>query len=292
MRQSVKLAADARTQFLSEYSQVSRNEVKVALSLGPYGATLKPAQEFYGFYPPPYGPQGLVSSGQNRTAWTDEELSAGKEESAITALADFHLERVRIFAADPATWDAIDILAFETVPLTWEATAIRRAMATFNAELAGSGRATKAWWIGFVYTDGGLPQRTLSGAAVGASEAVRAAYGPEASGAPVPTGIAINCTRSEYLTRNVEEMEEALPKDVRPWLVLYPNGGETYDPVTQTWHGACAHTSGKGWARGLVDLTRRSIERGRWDGVIVGGCCKTGPAEIAALADELSAGKA
>lgn len=291
MRKSVSLAADARTRFLAEHPNGSTTPaVKLALSLGPFGATLSPAQEFYGFYPPPYGPQGLSTSGPNRNAWSDAELRAGQRDAAITALAAFHLERLRVFAEDKATWDAIDILAFETVPVTWEVTAIRRAMAELGGTLSALGRASKAWWVGLVCPDGGLPERNLDGSPVSAADAVRVAL-DTTDNAPTPTGLAVNCTRSEFLARVVGEMEDALPAGVRPWLVLYPNGGETYDPATQTWSGGCEQTRGAGWARGLADLTESISGRGQWDGLIVGGCCKTGPAEIAALAEEIGEGK-
>lgn len=58
-------------------------------------------------------------------------------------------------------------------------------------------------------------------------------------------------------------------------LATYPNSGETYDGVTQTWHHS---HEGKG---SLVEQSLHWIHLGAQ---IVGGCCRIRPAEIAALA--------
>ena len=57
-------------------------------------------------------------------------------------------------------------------------------------------------------------------------------------------------------------------------MVTYPNSGETYDGATQTWHHS---HEGKG---SLVEQSLNWIHLGAQ---IVGGCCRTRPAEIAAL---------
>ncbi|KAF8756958.1 Homocysteine S-methyltransferase [Rhizoctonia solani] len=45
---------------------------QIALSLGPFGATLSPAAEFSGIYPPPYGPPQPV------TFFTGEQAFGGR----------------------------------------------------------------------------------------------------------------------------------------------------------------------------------------------------------------------
>jgi homocysteine S-methyltransferase len=305
MLKSVELAASARSQFLADQSttaspRLTQKDVKIALSLGPFGATLSPAQEFDGFYPPPFGPQGLSPPGSelaNRNAWKNNELSSGKQLHAVHELQEFHLERLRVFASDAATWDAIDILAFETVPVTWEIEGIRLAMAKLEVELSNTERSPKPWWIGMDFPDGVLPQKQLDGSALPVASIMHSALDDSQPNVPCPTGIAVNCTRSEFLADIVRDMEAALASTSpgtagsaqKLWLVLYPNGGEVYDPATQTWSGKDASGSGAdGWATGLAEMTKEILERGMWDGVIIGGCCKVGMEEIRSLAKVLS----
>ncbi|KAJ6616686.1 hypothetical protein B0H10DRAFT_2036588 [Mycena sp. CBHHK59/15] len=66
--------------------------VKIALSLGPFGAGLSPAQEFDGFYPPPYGPSAYSEASLNRNAFAAGEEA--QEAEATEALARFHFDRL------------------------------------------------------------------------------------------------------------------------------------------------------------------------------------------------------
>lgn len=73
--------------------------VEIALSLGLYGATLSPAQEFDGLYPPPFGPRGFSvdSSAEDRGYRTifpaHGRLEA--ESAAEIPLAEFHLSSIQ-----------------------------------------------------------------------------------------------------------------------------------------------------------------------------------------------------
>lgn len=60
-------------------------------------------------------------------------------------------------------------------------------------------------------------------------------------------------------------------------VVAYPNSGEEWNARTRGWHGSASGPAGlaRGW---LADGAR-----------LVGGCCRVGPAQIAALAAELTA---
>ena len=94
-----------------------------------------------------------------------------------------------------------------------------------------------------------------------------------------PDGVGVNCTNPSYLPAILDEIEARIPAAVRAktTLVVYPDGGCVYDPVTKDWTEKMGTPDQ--WARGVLDVLR-----GReWLGIIVGGCCKTGPEEIAAL---------
>ncbi|KAF5385996.1 hypothetical protein D9615_002537 [Tricholomella constricta] len=302
MLKAIHLANDARTSFLNESDPDVA--VKIALSLGPFGASLSPAQEFDGFYPPPYGPIGFSDMKPMYNAFDEDDVEA--EQESIHALAQFHLDRLLIFARDPEAWSIIDIIAFETVPLVREVKAIRMAMLSLKETMAAEGvdLAPKPWWITFVLPNGKCPQTQFAGgphltvqdlvfAALlwKPSEQTLGLLGAE----PTPTGIGINCTSPELISGLAREMSAAVeqlhaPTREAPWLVLYPNGGDIYDLITRSWVLASddkRHT----WA---LDL-KKTIDvefwdrPGVWAGVVVGGCCRTGPGLIRQLHDELKA---
>ncbi|KAJ3563307.1 hypothetical protein NP233_g9018 [Leucocoprinus birnbaumii] len=269
MRKSVLLAHEARTIFEEERrtnvdgsGPCDGSRIRVCLSLGPFGASLKPTQEFEGFYPPPYGPQEYSADRSNTNYIDNEQL----EEEAIQALADFHWERLSLFAQDSEIWSLIDMIAFETVPLAREAVSIRRTMARLQEGTVDVG---KQWWISFVFPEGRCPQaKDGTGARLGTSDLVWAVLSPSAineSGGktlPVPSGIGINCSGINYLPQLVEEMESVLRKgarDVKPFLVLYPNGGGEYDQVNGAWKESVSEKAKNEWAITLMDLVNRTM---------------------------------
>ncbi|KAI0267061.1 Homocysteine S-methyltransferase [Gloeopeniophorella convolvens] len=301
MRSSVALADEARRRYVAE-SGVPADSIKVALSLAGYGATLSLPHEFDGFYPPPYGPQAYAPPpATTRTAFApdEHEAAAGAED----ALAAFHLERLRVFADDAPTWRAIDALAFETVPLAREVRALRRAVATLEGELAPADR--KPWWVTVVWPEGRFPEEsTPGGARLGAAEVLAAYFDDVIPGAgiqgaryAVPDAFGINCTAPAHVASAVAEASEALAvRGVgsgvgggQPWLVLKPNGGQTYDMSSRKWgwHDGQKQTQGDEFANELGAIVHRAAEKNVWGGILVGGCCKTGDEELRALSKVL-----
>lgn len=295
MRQSVHLAHQARSRFQAqsatgihsgaEQCAAARHpSVFVALSLGPLGATLRPTQEFQAFYPPPYGPREYIPGGPNKNRFDNPE----DELLAVDALAHFHLDRLAVFAAEAQTWECINCIAFETVPLRREVTAIRRAMGWLPQRLAAEKREymPKPWWISCVLPNGESPEDTLSpGVKVRLNELLDAAFRNEGTAdlLAVPSGFGINCTSLKYLrplSLEVRNYFKTLEQNGRsaPWLVLYPNGSDTYDEVQQAWIEV--GTDAKEWAQELARIVETDGINGR---LLVGGCCRTGPKEIAAL---------
>lgn len=248
----------------------------VVLSLGPFGATLRPGQEYSGFYPPPYGPRGL-SEGSN----TNYATSPADVELYELALAQFHLNRLRAYASDSTTWSRIQWIAFETVPSLAEVRGIRRAMGQLFAEV---GR--KPFWIASAYPGGKHGQMDADGGAVSMDTIVESLVG---GGLDVPDGIGINCTNPAYIQPLAREMTAALAShglSRKPMFVLYPDGGSVYDVVTRTWTSEGV-VSPEGWAKSVVSTAREALESGEWAGAVVGGCCKSSFAEIGALRKEV-----
>lgn len=308
MRSSITLAAEARSQFATE-TRVPIDRIKIALSLAAYGASLPLPHEFDGYYPPPYGPKAYVyppdPTSPNRNAFRADESTQGAEsEDVLTA---FHLERLRVYASDKETWRAVDAVAFETIPLAHEVKAIRRAVATLEDELAPGER--KPWWVCTVYPGGEFPEEH-AGVGGGRLEAkdVLAAYFddvPTANTAgahkgvryAVPDAFGINCTAMLDVADAVAAAGDALAEmsatrvssGRRPWLVLKPNGGQTYDMDTRKWgwQGGETRLQGDEWARQLSDIVRSADVKGVWGGILVGGCCKVGEEELRLLSKAL-----
>jgi homocysteine S-methyltransferase len=277
MRRAVHIAAEARSRFLESRTDVSK--IEIALSLGPFGASaLSPSEEFTGVYPPPYGPRAHSGDDEDRNTFNDAERTDGLEEAAVQALSAWHLDRLRVFATDATTWNAINLIAFETIPLETEVRGIRAAM-TALAEV--SHMPMKEWWISGNFPSGrrlACPDSTN-----GVAELVKAAYEINPYN-EIPKGIGINCTSPSFIPGLVEGLEREIGRGRwRPWLVLYPNGGGVYDPIARTWGKEGGESDGS-WADDLIKIVNNRTPSGIFPRVVVGGCCKTGPTDIETLA--------
>ncbi|TFK44664.1 Homocysteine S-methyltransferase [Crucibulum laeve] len=307
MLKAVQLTKKAREDFYSETRENRTNEnkpsygehvdkrVHIALSLGPFGATLSPTQEFDGLYPPPYGPRGYSAAEDNYNAFIRDD----DENLSIEVLARFHFERLIIFANDPATWEIIDCIAFETVPLRREVKAIRKAMGWLKQTLGETKAANKPWWVSCVFPGGESPEEcSVGGARLTAEDMIEAAMGQNwlYEQMAVPNAIGINCTNEACLPNLIGQFEKYLDrlafdgsKGNKPWLILYPNGGDEYDSVTRSWiEGKNKSTSWGQRVWHIVTAVEEGAGEGRWGGIAVGGCCKTGPKEIASLREAIA----
>ena len=163
------------------------------------------------------------------------------------ALMDFHRERLRLLAASGA-----DLLACETLPCAAEA----RALARLMDEVGARG------WISFSARDGA---HICEGDAI--EDAVAAVQGFDSV-----VAIGVNCTAPQHVG---ELLMRARTRTAKP-LLAYPNAGETWDAQAKRWlpSADCAHRPFADMAMDWADAGAR----------LLGGCCRTGPADIAALA--------
>jgi homocysteine S-methyltransferase len=172
----------------------------------------------------------------------------GRYTIGASGLTEFHAERLTALTeADAAC------IAFETIPSLGEAQAILRALADFPSLTA---------WVSFTCRDA---------AHVAHGEPLRACA--ELLGdSPQIAAIGINCTAPALVTELIGEARRGA-EDRRP-VIVYPNSGETWDAATRSWRGA------NDTAR-FGRLAREWFAAGAQ---AVGGCCRTGPAHIAATA--------
>jgi homocysteine S-methyltransferase len=233
----------------------------VALSLGAYGATMIPSTEYTGEYP--------------------------AEMQDHTSLGLWHAQRMIGFESDQKTWDQIDLVAFETLPRIEEITAVRGSMQLL------SGARRKLFWISCVFPND--EEKLPDGSDV--TDVVKAMLEqPDPNTrqlwyANSPVAIGINCTKVRRLPSLIRSFEDAAfhLKLLLPYLVIYPDGATdtTYDAATQKWVPLGTSASSRSWDEEVFEIMQEVKKRNNWAGIIVGGCCKTKPEDIARLRDRL-----
>jgi homocysteine S-methyltransferase len=87
--------------------------------------------------------------------------------------------------------------------------------------------------------------------------------------APGVVAVGVNCVKPEIVGDAIRALRSGTAKPI----VVYPNSGETWSPGSESWHGSAKDAS-------LAALAPAWIAAGAR---LVGGCCRIGPAEIAAL---------
>ena len=218
MALSVELADRARARYRAESGD--DGPLRVAGSVGPYGAMLADGSEYRGDY-----------------------------DLGTAVLAEFHRPRIHALAAAGA-----DIIAFETIPTMREAEVLVDLLDEVETPA----------WLSYSCRDAG---HTAAGEPI--EEAVAVAAHPRL------VAVGVNCTAPRHLPALLAAARTAtdLP------LIAYPNGGERWDAGTRTWLAE----DGGGYDPAAV---------ASWTGLgatWLGGCCGTGPSEIAALATLLRA---
>lgn len=148
-----------------------------------------------------------------------------------------------------------DVLAIETQPNAAEVRAI--------VSLLQEEHPTCRAWVAFT-TSRTAPADAVSDGTTWADIL------PLLEAAPQVIAVGANCIPMAEASATLAKLQ-ALTK--MP-LVVYTNAGELYDPVTKTWQPI---TRGDGTTLSLAALARE------WAGFgarLIGGCCRTGPADI------------
>ena len=159
-------------------------------------------------------------------------------------LADFHAERLSLLVEARP-----DLLACETLPILEEAEAILGELKKYPDMGA---------WFSFSCGDGA---HTTGGDAIADCARLLAK-------SPQVVAVGVNCTAPEHVASLIRAIREAADIPV----VVYPNTGETYDARTKTWHGSPTPYG---------DFVRQWQEAGAQ---LIGGCCRTTPDDIRAIA--------
>lgn len=171
----------------------------------------------------------------------------GDYDPGPVALRDVHAPRI-----DALLEAGVDLLAIETIPTLREAEVLVALVAETGARA----------WLSFQCRDGAS---TAAGEPIAEAVAVGA-------GADGVVAVGVNCTAPRHLPDLLAGLSGSGP------LIAYPNGGDTWDAASRGW--VSADRAGAYDPDGVA----------AWAGVgatWLGGCCGTGPAEIAALAAAL-----
>jgi homocysteine S-methyltransferase len=168
---------------------------------------------------------------------------------SVPELRAFHAARFELLAESGA-----DLLACETIPSLDEARALLDLVA-IHPEMQA--------WLTFTSPDG---IHTSHGELL--AECALAADGVENV-----IAVGVNCVHPRVVLTAIEKMSLRTDKPI----AVYPNSGERWDPKSRDWQG-------RPDGSGLAELAPAWVEAGAR---FVGGCCRTGPADIAALAQAL-----
>jgi homocysteine S-methyltransferase len=165
-------------------------------------------------------------------------------------LVRFHRERIEVFARASGP-RAPDLLAFETFPSLEEARAVGEALAPWLHLRA---------WFSFSCRDDEHVSHGEPVAECGALVAVL----------PQTAGIGVNCVPPKWIPSLIGELRKGSDRPI----MVYPNSGEAWDAAARCW-------TGKSEPEEFGTLAAEWFAAGAQ---IVGGCCRTRPAHIRAVA--------
>ena len=160
-------------------------------------------------------------------------------------LRDFHRERIELFCDTVA-----DVIAMETIPSFQEVEVL--------ADVLSS--SEKPAWVALSCRDG---RSICDGSAVEKAAAIFRDH-------PRVVAVGINCTAPQYIEELIGRIAAAVPDKA---VVVYPNSGETWNAAAGRWEGIAEPVDFAGAAVAWIAAGAR----------LVGGCCRTTPAHIAAM---------
>ncbi|MFT3875358.1 MAG: homocysteine S-methyltransferase [Propioniciclava sp.] len=160
-------------------------------------------------------------------------------------LAGFHRVRIEALADSGA-----DLIACETIPQFAEARALLELV-----EAAG----IPAWFSFTLRDDAHLSDGTPLAAVAELLDA-----------SPQVVAVGVNCVPLEQVAPALTALAAHTSKP----LLAYPNSGEIYDGATRTWHAAPSGST----------LAEQAHTWAGLGAALIGGCCRTTPPDIGALA--------
>ena len=171
----------------------------------------------------------------------------GRYAIGVEELTAFHAERLAVVGKTRA-----ELIALETIPSREEAEALVRALEQTEGPAA---------WISFTCRDG---EHVAHGETLRECAAVVA-------GAERVCAVGVNCTAPQWMAGLIAEARAGAGGKA---VMVYPNSGETWNAARRAWEGQADAEEFGALARGWYAAGAQAV----------GGCCRTGPAHIAAAA--------
>lgn len=201
---------------------------------------------------PVQAPKIAASIGPYGAYLSDGSEYRGDYGVTVEQLIEFHAPRMELLSSSAA-----DFLACETIPSLLEAQALSALLR----------QQDKPAWVSFSCADGGhLHDGT------GIAHAAQVFADNEKVFA-----VGVNCTPPQH----VPDLISCIKKSCEKAIVVYPNSGEFFDAKTKTWHGTSNPDD-------CAEAAMRWLQSGA---TLIGGCCRMGPAHIAAMKAALSSQK-
>ncbi|AVK64753.1 homocysteine S-methyltransferase [Lactobacillus sp. CBA3606] len=171
----------------------------------------------------------------------------GHYQLTAQAYQAFHRERLELMMAV-----GVDTLALETMPNFKEVQALVRLVTTTYP--------TQPYWVSFSIRDA---QTLCDGTSLAKAARWVAAQ-------PNVVAVGVNCTTLE----NIEPALQTLRAAVTVPLIVYPNSGDEYDPMTKTWQSTTLSHQFSSFVPAWLAAGAQ----------IIGGCCRTTPTDIQTVA--------
>lgn len=252
------LDAGARIVATASYQASCRNLVAMGLSaeqadrliLDSVRLARQACDEYLAANPGVERPLVAASIGPYGAIMHDASEYTGAYDISDDDLRAFHAERLALLDGSDA-----DLFACETIPSGREAAILADLLAT----------VTKPAWVSFSCRDeshlaDGTPVATAAG---------------HYRGHPNVLVLGVNCIPPEIVLPLIGELQRAAPDKT---IVVYPNSGEIYRSEDHSWHGTSTPLQCEQAAAEWIAAGAR----------LVGGCCRIGPAQIAAMSQSLT----
>lgn len=192
-----------------------------------------------------YVPLIAASIGPYGAVLHDGSEYTGNYATTSDELREFHAGRLRLLDNSNA-----DLLACETIPSHAEALILSGLLR----------EASMPAWISFSCGD---EQHLADGTPL--ADAVELFHAH-----PTVLAIGVNCVAPELVVPLIHVIQRAAPDKA---IVVYPNSGEIYHSPDNSWLGASTEMQ-------CTQSAQQWIDAGA---TLVGGCCRIGPAQIAAM---------
>jgi homocysteine S-methyltransferase len=221
-----------------------------ALMLASVALAIQARDEFLRDNPGAPRPLVAASMGPYGAILHDGSEYTGAYRVSRESLREFHQQRLAVFAHSAA-----DLLALETIPNGAEAAVLGELLS----------ESPKPAWMSFSCRD---DKHLADGTTL--ADVVH-----PLGNHPTLLALGVNCVAPDLVVPLIGELRSIAPD--KP-IVVYPNSGEVYQPADNSWHGTATP----------VQCERAVMAWLEAGATLVGGCCRIGPQQIAAMAASIA----